>query len=288
MGTADVIPGVSGGTMAFILGIYERLLAAIKSFDLGCLQLLLKGDLFGALKRPHFHFVIPLFIGIFAALLFFTRIIPLPVLIQTHPEQIYGLFFGLILGSILVLLSHIDKIDAKAMGLIAIGVIIGFMIVTLTPKETPEASWFIFFCGALAITAMILPGISGSFILLILGKYAYIINGLGHFNLAIMIPFALGAAVGLAGFSRLLHWLLQHFHAATLLLINGVLIGSLWIIWPFQNRTFVEVRGKQKLIDSSPMLPNAFDQQTLSAIGLVIVGFTMVMIIHRLSRKSSL
>lgn len=286
MGTADVVPGVSGGTMAFILGIYERLIAAIKSFDLECIKKLLSGDVKGALLHPHWGFVLPLFAGIFAALLFFTRVIPLPNLIKTHPELIYGLFFGLIVGSIVVLLKHIPKIDAKGVALILAGIIIGYLVVTLTPKETPETSWFIFFCGALAITAMILPGISGSFILLILGKYAYIINGLGHFDLRIAIPFALGAAIGLALFSRFLHWLLAHFHNATLLVINGILIGSLWIIWPFQNRIFVEVRGKEKLIESHPVLPAAIDGTTLNAFALMAGGLMLVLAISYFSDRT--
>lgn len=285
MGTADVIPGVSGGTMAFILGIYEQLLAAIKSFDLECLKRLLKADIQGALSRPHFGFLIPLLIGIFSALMFFTRVIPLPQLIITHPELIYGLFFGLILGSIVVLFKHIDHFQLRDLIETFIGIALGLLIVTLTPKETPDTGWFIFFCGALAISAMILPGISGSFILLILGKYAYIIDGLGHFDLGIIIPFILGCAIGLIVFSRFLHWLLQHFHRAALLVINGILIGSLWMIWPFQNRHFIEVRGKQRLIESTPVFPDTVDSTVLSSIALLLIGLSLVMFISYLGDR---
>ncbi len=285
MGTADVIPGVSGGTMAFILGIYEQLLAAIKSFDLKTLTHLIKGDLKGAISRPHFGFIIPLFIGIISALLFFTRVIPLPKLIISDPELIYGLFFGLILGSIIVLFKHIDNFQFRDLVETIIGITIGLLIVTMTPKETPDANWFIFFCGALAITAMILPGISGSFILLILGKYAYIIDGLGHFNLGIIIPFALGAATGLIFFSRFLSWLLERFHRATLLVINGILIGSLWMIWPFQNRQYIEIREKQRLIESTPIFPEAIDSTTTTSFALMLGGLVLVMIISYLGDR---
>ena len=145
MGAADVIPGVSGGTMAFILGIYEQLLAAIKSFDLECLKKLFIADFKGALSRPHFGFIIPLLIGIISALMFFTRVIPLPKLIITHPELIYGLFFGLILGSIFILIKHVGEIGAKDIIQIMIGIALGFLIVTMTPKDTPDNSWFILF-----------------------------------------------------------------------------------------------------------------------------------------------
>ncbi len=285
MGTADVIPGVSGGTMAFILGIYEQLLAAIKSFDLECLKRLFTGDLKGAITRPHFGFIIPLFIGIIAALMFFTRVIPLPKLIISQPELIYGLFFGLILGSIIVLLKHIGEIKLKDLITIGGGIAIGLLVVTMTPKDTPDASWFIFFCGAIAITAMILPGISGSFILLILGKYAHILDGISHFNLSILIPFALGAASGLIFFSRFLSWLLAHFHKATLLIINGILIGSLWVIWPFQNREYVEVREKKRLIDSTPILPESFDSMVINSLILMLVGFSLVLFIGYLGTR---
>ena len=287
MGTADVIPGVSGGTMAFILGIYEQLLAAIKSFDLECLKRLFKGDLKGALTRPHFGFVIPLFIGIIAALVFFTRVIPLPKLILSHPELIYGLFFGLILGSIIILIKHVDQIRTKEIIQIVIGIAIGLLVVTMTPKDTPDSSWFIFLCGALAITAMILPGISGSFILLILGKYAHIINGIGHFDLSIIIPFGIGAALSLIFFSRFLYWLLQHFHNTTLLIINGILIGSLWMIWPFQNRKYIEVREKQKLIESTPTLPETFDTTVLYSIALMVIGLSLVLLIGYLGDRKN-
>lgn len=285
MGTADVIPGVSGGTMAFILGIYEQLLAAIKSFDLKALTCLLKGDLKGACSRPHFGFIIPLFIGIFSALLFFTRVIPLPKLIISDPELIYGLFFGLILGSIIVLFKHIDHFQFSDLIETAIGMMIGLLIVTMTPKDTPDASWFIFFCGALAITAMLLPGISGSFILLILGKYSHIIDGLGHFNFGIIIPFALGAATGLIFFSRFLSWLLEQFHRATLLVINGILIGSLWMIWPFQIRKYIEVREKQRLIESTPVLPETFDVTVMTSIAFMLAGLSLVLLISFLGDR---
>jgi len=285
MGSADVIPGVSGGTMAFILGIYERLLAAIKSFDLETLKRLLKGDFKGALSRPHFGFIIPLFIGIISALLFFTRVIPLPKLIISDPELIYGLFFGLILGSIMILFNHIDNFQISDLIETVVGITIGLLIVTMTPKNTPEESWYIFFCGALAITAMLLPGISGSFILLILGKYSHILDGISHFNLAILIPFALGAITGLIVFSRFLSWLLKHFHKATLLVINGILIGSLWVIWPFQNREYIEIRGKQHLIESSPIFPEAFDSTVISSIALMLIGVIVVLLISYLGDR---
>ena len=227
MGSADIVPGVSGGTMALILGIYERLLNAIRSFDTVWLGRVLKLRFRDALVRNDWVFLIPLFVGIVAALLFFTRVVPLPSLIISHPEEIYGLFFGLILASIIILMGEVKSYGLKQIGFSLLGVVVGLTIVNLVPVETPTEGWFIFLCGFVAICAMLLPGISGSFILLILGKYAFIIDALGRFDLAVISLFAVGAGAGLIAFSRVIGWLLRVWHQPTLLIIKGILIGSL-------------------------------------------------------------
>jgi putative membrane protein len=286
MGSADIVPGVSGGTMALILGIYERLLSAIRSFDRTWLALLFRLRISAALARNDLFFLIPLALGIVLALIFFTRIIPLPSLIITHPELIYGLFFGLILASIIVLMGEVKKYGFREILLTLAGVLLGFTIVNLVPVDTPTAAWFIFLCGFIAISAMLLPGISGSFILLILGKYAYIINALGEFDLVVIFTFGSGALTGLVVFSRAIVWLLKHFHQATLLVIKGILIGSLWLIWPFQERVFETVRGKEKLVGASPVWPDALNSTAALSIVFCIAGFILVLAIHRLTKKT--
>lgn len=285
MGSADIIPGVSGGTMALILGIYERLLSAIRSFDRHWLGDILKLRISGALARNDLLFLVPLGFGIVLAIIFFTRVIPLPALIITHPELIYGLFFGLILASIVILMGEVEKYGAKEIIVTIVGVILGLTIVNFVPVETPSAAWFIFLCGFLAISAMLLPGISGSFILLILGKYAYIINALGEFDVAVILTFSLGALSGLIVFSRTIIWLLKHYHQSTLLVIKGILIGSLWMIWPFQERIYETVRGKEKLVGASPVLPEAFNSTVAASLAFLITGFILVMVIHRISDR---
>lgn len=285
MGSADIVPGVSGGTMALILGIYERLLTAIRSFDIKWLRALLRFDLQASLGRNDVLFLVPLGFGIIAAILFFTRIIPLPGLILTHPEMIYGMFFGLIAASVVVLMREVTQFGLKQLLIALLGVALGYLVVTLVPVETPSAPWFIFLCGFIAISAMLLPGISGSFILLILGQYAYIINALGAFDLAVIATFGAGALAGLMVFSRAIVWLLKHYHQTTLLLIKGILIGSLWIIWPFQERIYEMVRGKQKLVAANPILPDAVDGTVLASVALMLAGFALVMIISRLAKR---
>ncbi|KHD09027.1 hypothetical protein PN36_14115 [Candidatus Thiomargarita nelsonii] len=285
MGAADVVPGVSGGTMAFILGIYERLIAAIRSFDVIWLQHVFKLDVKPALQRPHFGFLIPLVIGIFCALLFFTRIIPLPLLLHTHPEAIYGLFFGLIVGSVIALLPEAKRFDASMVLFLSIGIALGWFVVTLVPTNTPDAPWFIFLSGMLAISAMLLPGISGAFILLILRKYDTILNAIGHFNFMVLIPFGLGALTGLVVFSRFLGWLLERFYRATLLVIIGVLIGTLWVIWPFQVREYEMIHNKERLISSTPFWPDALTQPVIYALLMMVLGLALILILYAWAKR---
>ena len=284
MGAADVVPGVSGGTMALILGIYRDLIDAIKSFDLHWAKSVLRFDIKSAISLPHFHFLIPLMLGIMSAVLFFTRVLSIPKLLETSPELIYGFFLGLILGSIIVLFQDLKVWSAHLLVALFAGVIFGYLVVTLVPAETPTASWFIFLSGAIAICAMVLPGISGSFLLLILGKYAYVLDGIGHFKLNIILPFALGAATGLMLFTRFLSWLLHTYERVTMNFIIGILIASMWVIWPFQEREFVIVRDKKRLISSLPVLPESWSAVWLP-LTLAILGCALVVGINAIADK---
>ncbi len=285
MGAADVVPGVSGGTMALILGIYGRLLTAIRRVDLEFASLLARWRPAEAARRIDLPFLLAVGAGIFAALMFFTRVVPLPRLIITHPELVYGLFFGLITASIVVLLKDRRPLSAWRVAWIVLGTLVGLAIVNLVPVDTPTAAWFIFLCGALAISAMILPGVSGSFILLVLQKYAYVFDAVGRLDLAVLVPFGLGCACGLALFSRFLSWLLDRFHDATLLTIIGILTGSLWSIWPFQERVYVLVRGKERLLRSLPALPEQWDATVLGAALLAVAGAAAVLALDAFARR---
>jgi putative membrane protein len=285
MGAADVVPGVSGGTMAFILGIYAKLIAAIKSFDKEWLFALIRVDFKTAISRPHFAFIIPLGVGLLSALLFFTRVIHLPELLLAYPEQIYGLFFGLIVGSILELVKEMKGLEARDYIMILPGVILGLIVFNLVPTQTPETGWFVFLSGALAICAMILPGISGSFILLILNKYAYIFNAIGYFKFSILLPFGLGAVSGLLLFSRVLSFLLSKYYRNTILFIGGLLIASLYVIWPFQERVYTLVREKPRLIASTPIMPTEMSQAVIVSFALIICGLVFVTAISWVSDR---
>ena len=285
IGAADVVPGVSGGTMAFILGIYRRLVEAIRSFDAALVRLLFAGRFRHAIRHVDLALIAPLALGIFAALLFFTRVVPLPRLIETHPDLVYGLFFGLIVASIVVLIRSLEGVRPVEWTVSLGGAAIGFGIVNLVPVSTPDAPWFIALSGALAISAMLLPGVSGSFILLILRKYAYVFDGIGRLDPGVIIPFGVGVVLGLMAFSRVLAWLLREWYRTTLLAICGLLIGSLWVVWPFQERRFEIVRGKRRLMESEPVWPDAADETTLGAFALMAAGLALVAAIHHLAHR---
>ena len=287
IGTADIIPGVSGSTIAFILGIYSKLIDAIKSFDSKWLRMLFLFNLKGVLQRPHFNFLVPLGIGIFLAVLFFTHIIPLPILIRTHPEIIYGLFFGLVLGSIFLFLYQLrKKLIINNLFFLFFGVIFGFYFISLIPSSTPNDSWFIFICGIVSISAMLLPGISGSFILLIFNKYSYILNAIGHFELSVMTPFIFGITVGLIFFSRLISYVMKKFYEQTVLFMVGLLAASLYVIWPFQNRSYDIIHAKEVLISSSPYIPELVNRDAFYSISMMVFGVFMVIILSRFSKQS--
>lgn len=287
IGSADVIPGVSGSTIAFILGIYPKLINAIKSFDSKWLSMIFSLNFRSGLQRPDFNFLIPLGVGILSAVFFFTRIIPLPILVRTHSEIIYGLFFGLVLGSIILFLYKLGTIlISKYFIFLLFGIFFGVYFISLVPSSTPDDSWFIFICGIVSISAMLLPGVSGSFILLMMKKYAYILNAVGHIELSIITPFIFGVITGLIVFSRLISYILEYFYQQTILFMTGLLIASLYVIWPFQNRFYEIIQNKEIMISSRPQIPELLSEQVFYSITMMIFGLLIVIILSRFSRES--
>lgn len=276
MGSADIVPGVSGGTMALITGIYDRLINAIKSVDAGVVKNIFRFRLKEVLDSVHWKFVLLLFFGLFMAVIFFTRVVPLQVYMFTHPEIVYGLFFGLIVGSVFLIIAEIkpENRNWKNTFPLLAGSLIGFWIVTLVPADTPDSFLVIFLSGAVSICAMILPGISGAYILLILRKYDYILTQLGSLTdvgavdaFINLIPFGLGAVIGLALFSRLLSMLLKKYNTITLLVLVGFLVGSLYVIWPYQEREFQEtVRSERILPYNHPVVQEILEREEVPSL----------------------
>ncbi|MBY0434069.1 MAG: DUF368 domain-containing protein [Cyclobacteriaceae bacterium] len=233
MGGADVIPGVSGGTVAFISGIYEELINSIKSIDISAFRLLLSFQIAAFWKKINGNFLICVLAGIVTSLLSLSRL--MTYLLEFHPIEIWSFFFGLILVSSPLILRDIKKWNTGTVLSFVIGIVIAYLITILSPTETPTNYLFIFFCGALAICAMILPGISGAFILLLIGKYEYMITALIEFNIPVILVFVTGCFLGLLGFSHFLSWVLEHYRFPTLAVLAGFMIGSLNKVWPWKE-----------------------------------------------------
>ncbi|MCW8129101.1 MAG: DUF368 domain-containing protein [Planctomycetota bacterium] len=301
MGIAEVIPGVSGGTLALISGIYGRLVDAIKSANLPALKSLLRFRLGEVFRQVHWIFLLLVFSGQGLGIVLCTKIIPLPDLLRSHPAPVLGLFFGLIVGSILLLGRDAGRPGGLGIVAYLVGGAVGWVVVTGVPAETPTDLWFIFLCGIIAICAWILPGISGSYTLLLLKKYDYIwgsigaalgalgkgdFAGLGE-ALKILLPFALGALAGISLFSRLLSWVLARYQNLTMMAMNGLLIVSLYAIFPWQDAKYEMHRGKEKLIGTVPRLPSGEELarwEGVLACVLPIVGFVLVLMVDRMAR----
>ena len=270
MGAADVIPGVSGGTIAFIMGIYDKFVASLAAINAEAVKLFFTGKFKVFWRHINGGFLLSLVVGIGVSVISLATV--MQTLLSDFPIQTWAFFFGLIVASSIFILRGISGWSLREILFLIGGVVLGVVICTLSPTKTPDALWFIFLSGAIAICAMILPGISGSFILLILGKYQYILGAVSDLvagqnvvgNLLIIGVFAIGAVVGILGFSKFLHWILSRWHKQTLIILAGFIIGSLVKIWPWNN-------------------PEAIAQTELtgslhigSAIIIALIGFSLV------------
>ena len=294
MGAADVIPGVSGGTIAFITGIYDQLIGSINSINGTAVKLFFSGKFKEFWKHINGNFLLSLFCGIIISVLSLAGL--MQYLLEHHPIQTWAFFFGLIVASSIFILRGIEGWNLKSVIFLILGVILGIVVCTLSPTQTPDALWFIFLSGAIAICAMILPGISGSFILLILGKYKYIMGTITGVTtgtavgegLVILGVFAVGAVCGILAFSRFLHWLLARYHKQTLLVLAGFIIGSLVKVWPWSNMEAIVISQFPEIADMAAVTGQAIPVEVLadylsqvnmqigSAVLFALIGFFLV------------
>lgn len=291
MGAADVIPGVSGGTIAFIMGIYDEFVGSIARIDMEAVRMLMHGRLKDFWKHINGGFLLSLVVGIGASVVCLAGL--MQMLLSDFPIQTWAFFFGLIVASSIFILKGISGWRIQEGLLLAFGIILGVVVCTLSPTQTPEALWFVFLSGALAICAMILPGISGSFILLILGKYQFImgcisscVGNLGALwgasgadaalfweSAAVIAVFMVGAVVGILGFSKFLHWLLARWHKETLIVLAGFIVGSLVKVWPWSNMEAIVLSQYPEAVE-----PYAYpiDLHIGAAILFALIGFSLV------------
>jgi putative membrane protein len=293
MGAADIVPGVSGGTIAFITGIYEELLNSIRSVNGEAIRLLIRFNLAGFWKHINGSFLVVLLAGIGFSILTLSGIVLF--LLEFHTELLWSFFFGLIIASAVVVGKKITRWSIGVVLAGLVGVLLAYFITVATPTQTPEAYWFIFLSGAIAICAMILPGISGSFLLVLLAKYEFILGAVKEFKIDIILTFALGCITGILSFSHVLNWMLKNYHNVTIALLTGFMIGSLNKVWPWKHTlaTYTDRHGIAKPLIQENVMPTEYFELTgqqpylLYGILLAIFGFLLVYLIDKLTESNT-
>ncbi|WP_046757415.1 DUF368 domain-containing protein [Kordia jejudonensis] len=292
MGAADVVPGVSGGTIAFISGIYEELITSINNVNLDLLKTLKNDGFKAAWTQLNGNFLFALLIGIGISILSLAKLIK--SLLNSEPILLWAFFFGLVVASILFIGKQIKAWNWKTIFGFTLGAIVAYYITTLPGgEESVSASWFIFLAGALAICAMILPGISGAFILVLLGAYEPVLTAIDNRDFKTIAIFAVGAIIGLLSFSKLLKWLFNNYKNLTLAILTGFILGSLNKIWPWKEvlTTRTNSHGVEVPFLERSILPNTFetltqkDSQLLLAIVLMVVGFLTIFMMEKFATK---
>lgn len=283
MGAANVIPGVSGGTIALITGVFERLINAIKSFDTTALRLLVKGDFKSFARHIDLTFLIALFLGIGVAIISLAKLFDF--LFENYPVYIWAYFFGLVLSSIFYVGKTVKEWLAPSIISLLIGTVIAVAISVLTPASENTSFWYLILCGVVAICSMILPGLSGSFVLILLGNYQLVmINAVNNMAVDILLPVVLGAGVGLIAFSHFLSWLLKKYHNQTIALLTGFITGSLGILWPWKNTITQQFGEKNKTIGYEWLIPE-IDTEFYLALFFIILGIISIVITETLASK---
>lgn len=284
MGSADTVPGVSGGTMAFVLGIYDTLLNGIKSFNLDLLRLLLKRDFKGAADHVPWRFLLAVGFGIATAILSLARIVSW--LMENQQVYLFAFFFGLVLASGIAVATRIKQWTPFIILALLIGAAAAFIIVGLVPAENPHTPLALFLSGMVAIMAMILPGISGSSILLILGQYTYVLDAVKNLQITTLLYVAAGAAGGIIIFSRVLSWLLKKYNQTTIAVLIGFVIGSLRAVWPWQTIETVVIEGVEQSVRVNAA-PNFGSSEFVLALVFCVIGFLLVSLLDHLEARSN-
>ncbi len=298
MGASDIVPGVSGGTMALILGIYEELIDSIRMIGQPeFFRAVFKFRIKDALAILNWEFMLAISLGIGLAILTLSHL--LEQLLVNQPVYLWSFFFGLVLASVLMVSKRVQRWTPALGAVLLLGAVTSFLLVGLVPARTPETWWFLFLSGALAICAMILPGISGAFILVLLGKYEYVLNAVNGRDLFTLALVAAGALIGLVTFAQILSWLFKKYHDGTIALLLGLMIGSLRKVWPWKrdeawlthtDGSFVLDSFGERIVteqaDVLPMLANRADIiEVAFAVGLAVVGFRLILLLDHLANN---
>ena len=283
MGVANVIPGVSGGTIALITGIYEELIDSLKSFDKKALKYILSFKINEFIDYTNLYFIIAVFGGSIFSVFSIANLFKF--LFSNYPLYIWSFFFGLIIASIFFVGKKINKWDKSSVIALAIGTTIALSFTNISPASENDNLFFVFFCGIIGISGMMLPGLSGSFILILLGNYELLlVKAVADLNIIILTVFFLGSLFGLLSFSHLLSWLLKKYKDQTLAILTGFITGSLAIIWPWKEvKESIIIGDKEKIIDYQLLIPQELNQENIIAIILMMMGIAIVYAIEKFS-----
>jgi len=291
MGAADAVPGVSGGTIAFITGIYEELIYSLKQCGVSALKMLFQEGLKSTWQHINGGFLLALFSGIIISILSISGVVL--YLLANYPILLWSFFFGLILAAVWSVIRHIDKWRIGVIVAFLMGTLSAFLITTISPTTIETTPFIVFLSGMIAICAMILPGISGSFILLLLGMYAPMLTAVKELQLVTLCTFAGGCVAGLLSFSHVLSWMFQHYKTMTLSLLGGFMLGSLNKIWPWKQtiESMIDRHGKEIPLVQNNILPHTFETLNTQpaymwfAIMLMILGVAMVIVLEKVGQK---
>ena len=292
VGIANIIPGVSGGTIALITGIFERLIDAIKSFDLKTMKLLVRGDWKGFTEKTDFYFLLTLFAGVGIAIIALAKIFDF--LFQSYPVYIWAYFFGLVLASVYFVGKTVERWKISVILSFIIGTAIAVGVSLINPATANDNFFYLVLCGVVAICSMILPGLSGSFVLILMGNYQLIaIDAINNRDFSIIIPVGIGAVAGLIAFSHVLSWVFKRFKDQTIAMLTGFILGSLSILWPWKEPLFltdaagdfIVKHGEKVIARYSVVFPEQINTEVLFAVGLMILGVSSIVIVEKVAQS---
>lgn len=293
VGVANIIPGVSGGTIALITGIFERLINAIKSFGLGSLRLLIKGNFKEFAKKTDLYFLLSLFTGVIIAIVALARVFDF--LFINYPVFLWSYFFGLVLASVYFVGKTIDKWSISVIILFVIGTAIAVVLSVINPVAENSNFFYLIICGVVAVCSMILPGLSGSFVLILLGNYQLVaIEAINNRDLEILLPVLIGAVGGLIVFSHILSWVFKKYKDQTIGILTGFILGSLNVLWPWKNAVYLNDQfgevivkhGESVVAKYISVMPNEFDTVVALAILFAVIGIVSITVIEKTASVS--
>jgi len=276
MGIANVIPGVSGGTIALITGIYEDLINSLKSFDKKALNLIILIDIKGFIKHTNLYFLLAIFGGSIVSVFSIASLFK--YLFIHYPILIWAFFFGLIIASIYFVGKRITEWNTSTIFSLTLGAIIAISLSFITPASENDNLFFVFICGIIGISGMMLPGLSGSFILILMGNYELLmVTAVTELNIILLSIFFIGSVFGLISFSHMLSWVFKNYKNQTLALLTGFILGSLSVIWPWKEvAESIIIKGKEKIITYNWYFPNELNTETIIAVFLILAGILSV------------